>query len=136
MNSGKQDALVSYFVPAHLFRQERDNIGIIFIMDARDLKVVKRFKELVMQRVRIHELRVFGSRARGDASADSDLDILVVVDQLDRTMERYISDCAWEAGFPEDIVVVPIPISLDALKNRPLRSSVFIKNVYHEGIAV
>ena len=102
----------------------------------KDLQIVERFKELVSKKVKIHELKVFGSRARGDANPESDLDVLVVVEQLDHIIERYISDCAWEAGFPEDVIVMPVAISLDTLRNRPIRESVFIKNVYREGIAV
>ena len=105
-------------------------------MNDKDLQIVERFKELVSKKVKIHELKVFGSRARGDANPESDLDVLVVVEQLDHTIERYISDCAWEAGFPEDVIVMPVAISLDTLRNSPIRESVFIKNVYREGIAV
>jgi predicted nucleotidyltransferase len=105
-------------------------------MQERDLKIVENFKSLVSQRVKVHEVRVFGSRARGDAAEESDLDVLVVVDYLDPSTERYISDCAWEAGFPEDVIIIPIAISLDTLKNSPIRESVFIKNVYQEGVSV
>ncbi len=84
----------------------------------------------------MHEVQVFGSRARGDATENSDLDVLVVVDQLDHATEKYISDCAWEAGFPADIVIMPVAITLDTLKNSPLRESVFIRTVYREGIFV
>lgn len=105
-------------------------------MNDKDLEIVERFKELVSRKVKIHEMRVYGSRARGDASSESDLDLLVVVEQLDHSIERYISDCAWEAGFPEDVIVMPVAISLDTLRNSPIKESVFIKNVYREGIAV
>lgn len=104
-------------------------------MQERDLKIVKRFKDLVSRRVKLHEVRVFGSRARGSAAEESDLDVLVVAEHLDHEAEKYISDCAWEAGFPEDVIVMPVVISLDTLKNSPIRESVFIRNVYREGIA-
>ncbi len=105
-------------------------------MKKKDLEIVEKFRDLVSQKVKVHELRVFGSRARGDAVAESDLDVLIVVNHLDHSIERYISDCAWEAGFPEDIVVMPVAISINAIKNSPIRESVFIKKIYHEGVAV
>lgn len=105
-------------------------------MKDRELKIVEKFKQLVSQRVTVHEVRVFGSRARGDATEDSDLDVLIVVDQLGHKLDAYISECAWEAGFPEDIVLMPVAITLNTLRNSPLRESAFIKNVYGEGVCV
>ncbi|MCL4456237.1 MAG: nucleotidyltransferase domain-containing protein [Nitrospirae bacterium] len=105
-------------------------------MQEKDLKVIEKFKSLVSQRVKVHEVKIFGSRARGDAGPESDLDVFIVVDYLDHEIEKYISDCAWESGFPEDIVVIPIVISIDSLRNSPIKESVFIHNVYREGIAV
>ena len=105
-------------------------------MKKKDLEIVENFRDLVSQKVKVHELRVFGSRARGDAVAESDLDVLVIVNHLDHSIERYISDCAWEAGFPEDIVIMPVAISKNAIKNSPIRKSVFIRKIYHEGVVV
>ncbi len=105
-------------------------------MNKRDLEIAEKFRDLVSEKVKVHELRIFGSRARGDAVAESDLDVLIVVNHLDHSIERYISDCAWEADFPEDIVVMPVAISIDAIKNSPIRKSVFIRKIYHEGIAL
>ena len=58
----------------------------------REIKTVEKFKALVSMRVKVHEVRVFGSRARGDATEESDLDVLVVVDYLDHSIEKYISE--------------------------------------------
>lgn len=105
-------------------------------MDEKDIRIAERFKSLITQRVKIDEIRAFGSRARNNAKETSDLDILVVVDSPSYSIEKYISDCAWEAGFPDDVVVVPIVIGTNTLKNSPIKESVFIKNVYKEGIAI
>ena len=102
----------------------------------REIKIIEKFKALVSMRAKVHEVRVFGSRARGDATEESDLDVLVVVDYLDHSIEKYISDCAWESGFSENIIIMPITISIDTLKNSPIRKSSFIKNVHREGICV
>lgn len=105
-------------------------------MQEKERKLVEKFKQMVSQKVHVHEVIVFGSRARGDATKESDLDVLIVVAHLDHAIEKHISDCAWEAGFPEDIIIMPVAISLDVLKNTPIRESVFIRNVYREGVSV
>tara|TARA_Y100000031_G_C8203051_1_gene377206 strand:- start:360 stop:524 length:165 start_codon:yes stop_codon:yes gene_type:complete len=45
-------------------------------MEKRDLKIVERFKEFVTEKIKVHELKVFGSLARGDAAVKSGLDLL------------------------------------------------------------
>jgi predicted nucleotidyltransferase len=102
-------------------------------MHEKDLMVIEKFKQLVTQKVKILELRVFGSRARGDAEEESDLDLFVVVDRFDHSIEKYISECAWEAGFCEDALIMPVAVGMDDVKNSTLGESVFIKNVYREG---
>ena len=105
-------------------------------MKKKDSKVAERFKSLVSQRVTVRKMLVFGSRSRDEGTLDSDLDILIVVDILNYETERYISECAWEAGFPDDVVIVPITISKQSLDKSPIRESTFIKNVYREGISI
>jgi predicted nucleotidyltransferase len=105
-------------------------------MQEKDLKIVQKFKELVLKKVPVEEIRVFGSRAQGVATAESDLDVFIIVESLDREIEKYISECTWEAGFPEDVVVAPVVISREKLNSGNIKESVFIKRVYEEGIIV
>jgi predicted nucleotidyltransferase len=105
-------------------------------MNARDLAIARKFKELVVNKIPVRDVRVFGSRARGIAVNESDLDILITVDNLDREVDRYISDCAWEAGFPEDVVIVPIVVDHHEIEDGHLSESSFIQTVKREGISI
>ncbi|KJR40132.1 DNA polymerase beta domain-containing protein region [Candidatus Magnetoovum chiemensis] len=105
-------------------------------MKYKDIQIIKELKSLILQRISLCQIMAFGSRAREDADEYSDLDVLIVVNSIDRQTERFISDCAWQAGFAKDVVIMPIVLTSDALKNSPLRESVLIKTVYSEGIAL
>ncbi|MBF0464965.1 MAG: nucleotidyltransferase domain-containing protein [Nitrospirae bacterium] len=105
-------------------------------MEQKIIDVIDRFKSLLSDKISVSDIVVYGSRVRGDSSEHSDLDVLVVVDISNHYIDNIISDCAWEAGFPDDIVVVPIVVTVGALKESPIRESSFIKAVYREGILV
>lgn len=104
-------------------------------MNRKDLAIARKFKHLVQQRITPLDIKVFGSRARGDARADSDLDVFVVVENSTHAIEKFVSDCAWEAGFEQNVHVVPVVVGKDRMEGR-LKESVFIINVYRDGVTV
>ena len=106
-------------------------------MDARDLEILNKLKSLLQKRVKLHQVILFGSRARGDAEPDSDMDVLVVLDEPEtREVRDAVSDCAWEAGFDAGVVVVPIVVFRDQWENGPERASLLAKAVREEGVAI
>ena len=105
-------------------------------MNAKNLAIARKFKELIINKVPVRDVKVFGSRARGTAVNESDLDVLVTVTNLNHEIDHYISDCAWEAGFPEDVVIVPIVVDQHEIEDGPLSESPFIRTIQREGISI
>ncbi len=105
-------------------------------MSPTEKRILDTFQGLLSQRLKVHTLALFGSRARGDADPDSDMDVLVVVEEVDRAVEDYISDCAWEASFAQGFVVVPVVFSQEEWENGPERYSLLAKAIRTEGIVL
>ena len=103
-------------------------------MDRLEKQILETFANLVHKKVSLHSVVLFGSRARGDAEPDSDMDVLVIVDDLAEKDEDYISECAWEAGFESGIVVVPIVYSRFEWENGPERYSLLAEAVKSDGV--
>lgn len=104
---------------------------------ANDRAVVERFKRLAIARgAPVDRVILFGSRARGDCDPDSDYDVLVVVERLDPAIRRVISDCAWEAGFDDCLVITPVVIEARTLYEGPMRSSLLLQAVREEGVPI
>ncbi|MBI3925640.1 MAG: nucleotidyltransferase domain-containing protein [Armatimonadetes bacterium] len=55
------------------------------------------------------DIRVFGSRARGEAREDSDLDIWVLLEEADGSIRRTVSDLATDLLLEEDLPLVISP---------------------------
>lgn len=104
-------------------------------MNTTEKTVLDKFKSLLLNRVAVYKLVLFGSRARGDADPFSDMDVLVVLEGApSEEAFDYISDCAWEAGFAQGIVVVPVVFTRDEWENSPQRYSLLACAVEAEGV--
>jgi predicted nucleotidyltransferase len=82
----------------------------------------------------LQRIVLFGSRARGDARADSDYDLLVVVDEVNRNVTDTIDDIAGQMLHRFGIVVSAFPTSEEATRSR--RYSPLLMNVAKEGVLV
>jgi len=97
-------------------------------------KIIDVFRSLLNKKFRSPGLILFGSRARGDADPDSDLDVLVIVDDLSPELEDYISECAWEAGFKHGIIIMPVVFTRKEWENGPERYSLLADAIKSEGV--
>ncbi|HUT32319.1 MAG TPA: nucleotidyltransferase domain-containing protein [Planctomycetota bacterium] len=106
-------------------------------MNEVEKRILGRLKRLLLKRVALCRLILFGSRARGDADPDSDMDVLVIVEGAgDEETRDYVSDCAWEAGYRDGIVIVPVVFTRDEWENGPERHSLLAQAVELEGVPV
>jgi len=106
-------------------------------MNPIEKKVLERLRALLLERVRLYKLILFGSRARGEADPYSDMDVVVILDEPPDEKNRNVaSDCAWEAGFEAGIVVVPVVFSRDEWEQGPERYSLLVQAVEAEGVPV
>ncbi len=99
-----------------------------------DKQTAIEFKERVAALVPIVQFCVFGSRARGNATAESDLDVFLVVGNIDADLRERISEVAWEVGFENDVVLSSFVVTVDQLTRGPLGVSPIVRQIEKEGI--
>ncbi len=97
---------------------------------------LKRLGEILRSRYgkRLRQILFFGSRARGDASQESDYDCLLVFDQVDPALKRDLDHLAAQWLLERGIVLAWIAVSESDLER--LRYEPFLQNARREGIAV
>lgn len=99
----------------------------------RALKLARKVRERLTRELgQPVEVIMFGSQARGDATKESDIDLLVVLPSLDSRVMELAFDVAWEIGFEAGKVISVIPAEKNELKR--LAASPFYRAVQREGI--
>ncbi|MBI5741331.1 MAG: nucleotidyltransferase domain-containing protein [Nitrospirae bacterium] len=106
-------------------------------MTTLEKNILDTFKALLLKRLLLYKMILFGSRARGDAAQYSDMDVLVVLDKVSGGQDyEYVSECAWEAGFEHGIVVVPVVFTREEWEDSPERYSLLAQAVKDEGVLI
>ncbi|MFZ2630112.1 MAG: nucleotidyltransferase domain-containing protein [Desulfosalsimonadaceae bacterium] len=105
--------------------------------ECQDLEIVNSLKNRLQEKVKLHQVIMFASKARGDAESDSDMDVLIVLNEpVSRQSRKIVSDNAWEIWFDAGIVVVPIVVSRDNWEHEADRVSLLEMAVREEGMEI
>lgn len=105
-------------------------------LDPADREIAWELRQRLAQGVQIEDFRVYGSRVRGEATPDSDLDIYLVVAELTPALRRWIDEIAWEVGFDNDRVISTLVTTRRGLEQGPFGAQPVVQTIEREGIAV
>jgi len=107
-------------------------------LKGRERVAVRQFAERVraVLGASLVELRLFGSRARGDAAADTDIDVLVVVSGDRVEAEDRAIDVAFEVNLACDVYISPRVVTADSLRDPVWRTTLFVQTLEREGVAL
>jgi predicted nucleotidyltransferase len=101
----------------------------------RALKLAAEFRKRISDELgQPVKVIMYGSQARGDATRESDIDLLVILPSLNDPIRRLVSDIAWEVGFDAGKVISTVPATEEKIKR--LDFLPFYQNVRKEGVVV
>lgn len=105
-------------------------------MKQKDYEVARIVKERLSRIVQLIDLKIYGSRARGNADEDSDLDVFIEVGYLDKVLEEKIYEVSWEVGFENNMFISPLIFTRYEIEESPLRISPIVENINKEGVKI
>ncbi len=107
------------------------------ILDKHTKKALLACRDVVCQHYPDANIVLYGSRARGQAGPESDLDLLVLLNQeVTSEITRSIRDMLYEIGLQNDLVISVIVRSLDVWNSPIWQASSLHKEIDREGIEV
>lgn len=93
--------------------------------------VVKQLRKKIETRYPIRDMKLFGSAARGDSDWDSDIDVMVKLPFVDRSIEEDLFNMAYDLELEHDCIIDIIVVSENLKRAIPL-----YQNIEKEGVAV
>ena len=110
------------------------------MINSNDKAIVLEFKKKIPPGIlsRLKKLIVFGSRVKGNASEDSDLDVIALVDNKNLELEKGLDDAAYQVMWEHDFKpVISLKVFAEAqFYHAVQRGFSFYRHVDKEGIIV
>jgi len=106
-------------------------------MNNKNFKIAQEFALKIREKLgKATDIILYGSRARGDNELFSDMDVCIIVEKLNRKTREIVFRIAWEVGFKEGIIIVPLIFEKNEWEYSPIIESPIYKNIQREGIKV
>lgn len=105
-------------------------------LSADDRKALRIFVKYVHESLgdRVRRIVLYGSKARGTSQADSDIDVLVVVDRETRRVDEEVAEAAYQATVLTRSFVAPQTVSARYWRESQRERSFFSRNVDRDGV--
>jgi predicted nucleotidyltransferase len=104
-------------------------------MIKEDRKILKEFVDRVHDQFPDARIWAFGSRAKGEATWESDFDMFIVLNEVNQKIDRQIRDLAWAVGFENDRVITTVLLDKEQFEHGPMSESTIVDNILREGIS-
>jgi predicted nucleotidyltransferase len=82
----------------------------------------------------IIDIRLYGSKARGEGREDSDLDVMIEIPDYDRAMVAEIDDIIYRINLEHDVFISALVFGKDELEEGPMSEAPIYKVIQREGV--
>ena len=99
-------------------------------------RALKRLRDELYVKYPIIDLRLYGSRARGEGRQDSDIDVMIELPDYDRTIVEEIDDIVFQINLEHDVFISALVFGKDELEKGPMSESPIYKAIQRDGVSL
>ncbi|MCF6150661.1 MAG: hypothetical protein E3K37_18695 [Candidatus Kuenenia sp.] len=101
--------------------------------EERALRVLK---EELSRRFKVIDLRIFGSKVRGEGTPESDIDVMIELDEYNPDIKSKIYDIIFEINLENDTFISTTIFSRKEIEDGPMSESPIYKTILREGVLI
>jgi len=98
-------------------------------------QILREFKQAIVDKYPLLEMRLFGSTARGEATKESDIDIFIRLPEVNRVIEEDLFDMAYELELKYDCLIDVIILADSTLKKYSEQIPIY-QNILQESVVI
>ena len=97
-------------------------------------KALSTLKDLLEKKYDLRDFRIYGSKAKGSDSPESDVDVMIELEDLSPIIESEIDDLIFRLNIRYDCLITAVYFSRKELEEGPLSESPLYKTILCDGI--
>src|SRR4030067_1934960 len=99
-----------------------------------EITAIECLKKELSSRFNLIDLRIFGSKVRGEDTPESDIDVMIELAETSPEIESQIYDIIFEINLKNDSFISVIIFSKNEIEEGPLSESPIYKTIQKEGV--
>ncbi len=103
-------------------------------LNSNEREAINKLKNTLSRNYKLIQMKLFGSKAKGSYSSESDVDLLIVLENYDWKIENEIYEICFEIGLEYDVLLSPAIFSRKEFDDKLTRITPFYKIVAEEGL--
>lgn len=106
------------------------------MLKENEKRAIKSLKEELSKRFKLVDLWLFGSKARGDDTQESDIDVMIQLVETNPETESQIYDIVYEINLKNDTFISVIIFSKYEIHEGPMAESPIYKIIQKAGVLI
>lgn len=109
-------------------------MGTIAYLEPYELLALNDLKQSLKHDFQLVDLRLYGSKARGTADADSDIDVMIELEELTPTFYDKVFDVVFDINLRHGVFISAVLFGRDELEAGPMSASPIFKAIERDGV--
>lgn len=105
-------------------------------MTKNEKKAITALKKQLEASFSILDLKLYGSKTQNTDTPESDIDLMIVLDQITPKIEAQIDKIVFDINLKYDCLISTLIFSTEEIQNGPLSESPIYKNIIKFGVSV
>jgi len=111
-------------------------MGLGNYLNENEERAIKALEDVLSKKFALLDLRLFGSKTRGESDSGSDIDVMIEIADSNPEIEAQINEIIFEINLQNDSFISAVIFSRKELEEGPLAESPLYKIVQKEGLPI